>query len=160
MRWAVPGAAALAGLALLAGLAALRAQSRARGFRSAANAPGGAAAVEALRDPATGYGWKLVPGPAGAPGLWIRSSAAASFHRWMANTRQRADAPLVVRAGDRLIVSEETPAAAIRIAVVALEPARLGATLRVRPAIGNRVLRAVALGDGRAALLGIEWGTP
>jgi len=57
----------------------------------------------------------------------------------------------VIRAGDRLIVEEKTAVAEVRLEAVALGPAGNGFPLLVRLKIGGRVVRAVALGPGRAA---------
>lgn len=160
MRWTVLGRAALGGVVLAAA-------PLLSGGQGAAPAPalkvGRAAAppaVEAIQDPATGYGWELVRGPDGGPGRWIRSAAPPSFNRGAGEAKRRCEASPVIRAGERLLVAEDTPRARVRMVVVALEPACLGRTLRVRAAIGGRVLRAVALGAGRARLSAGRWGRP
>lgn len=56
----------------------------------------------------------------------------------------------VILAGDRLVVEEETPVVDARLEATALNPAPAGATLNVRLEIGGRVVRAIALGPGRA----------
>ena len=157
-RMAGAGAAAFVGLALLAGVESLHAQSSSGEVVWQASATGGPVAVEARLDRATGYGWELVRGPAGGPGRWLRSAAPAGSGQRTAKPKRGVAAPPVVRAGDRLLVIEETPAATVRMVVVALEPARVGETLRVRPPVGSRVLLAVALGEGRAALAASRWG--
>ncbi len=58
----------------------------------------------------------------------------------------------VIRAGDRLIVEEHTAVVDAALEAVRLNPAALGSTFKVRLKIGGKVLRAVALGPGRAAL--------
>ncbi|MFP5275796.1 MAG: hypothetical protein ACLGPM_01670 [Acidobacteriota bacterium] len=112
------------------------------------------ALVEARRDPATGVGWQLLRGVAGGPGRWIQKFDSFGTPKEEA----KPNAPVVIRAGDRLLVTEETSMASMQMLVVALEPARLGATLRVRTMAGNRMLFAVALGKGRAALVASRWG--
>jgi flagella basal body P-ring formation protein FlgA len=56
----------------------------------------------------------------------------------------------VIRAGDRVVVEESSAVAEARLGAVALESARAGSALNVRLEIGGRVVRAVALGTGRA----------
>ena len=57
----------------------------------------------------------------------------------------------VIRAGDRLIVEEHTAVVEARLEAVALGPAASGSPFQVRLTIGGKVVRAVALGPGRAA---------
>jgi hypothetical protein len=56
-----------------------------------------------------------------------------------------------VRAGDRVIVEEISAVAEARLGAVALESAGEGASFNARLEIGGRIVRAVALGAGRAA---------
>ena len=112
------------------------------------------ALVETRRDPATGVGWQLLRGAGGGPGHWIQKYDSFPTPQEEA----KPNAPVVIRAGDRLLVTEETSMASMQMLVVALEPARMGATLRVRTMAGNRMLFAMALGKGRAALLASRWG--
>ena len=58
----------------------------------------------------------------------------------------------VLRAGDRLIVEENTQRVEARFEAVALGPAAPGSVLAVRLKIGGKVVRAVALAPGRAML--------
>jgi hypothetical protein len=58
----------------------------------------------------------------------------------------------VIRAGERLIVEESTPVVEARLEAVSLGPAAVGSPLDVRLKVGGKVVRAVALGPGRAAL--------
>jgi hypothetical protein len=57
----------------------------------------------------------------------------------------------VIRAGDRLVVEENTAVIEARLEAVALGPATLGSTFDVRLKMGGKVARAVALAPGRAA---------
>jgi flagella basal body P-ring formation protein FlgA len=68
------------------------------------------------------------------------------------SSRNGAALVAVIRAGDRLIVEENTAVVEARLEAVALGAAAPGSTFNVRLRIGGRVLRAVALGPGRAAL--------
>ena len=56
-----------------------------------------------------------------------------------------------IRAGDRLVVEENSAVAEARLGAVALESATIGSAFRARMEIGGRVLRVVAVGSGRAA---------
>jgi hypothetical protein len=62
------------------------------------------------------------------------------------------ETPPMVRAGDRLIVEEHTPVVDARLEAVAMGPAWIGSRLQVRLKIGGRVVEAVVLDAGRAAL--------
>jgi flagella basal body P-ring formation protein FlgA len=57
----------------------------------------------------------------------------------------------VIRAGDRLVVEENTAVIEARLEAVALGPAALGSSFDVRLKLGGKVARAVALAPGRAA---------
>jgi hypothetical protein len=59
----------------------------------------------------------------------------------------------VIRAGDRLIVEENTAVVDSRLEAVALNQAAIGSPLNVRLGIGGRVVRAVAVAPGRATFL-------
>jgi hypothetical protein len=59
----------------------------------------------------------------------------------------------VIRAGDRLIVEEHTAVVDAVLEARALNPAAAGAPLDVRLTMGGNVVRVVAVGPGRAALL-------
>ena len=68
-----------------------------------------------------------------------------------ANQHDEARFHPVIHAGDRLTVEEHTAVADAALEARALNPAARGSALEVRLAIGGRVVRAVALGPGRAA---------
>jgi hypothetical protein len=57
----------------------------------------------------------------------------------------------VIHSGDRLIVEEDTRRVQMRLEAVALGQAASGASLNVRLAFRGNVVRAIALGPGRAA---------
>lgn len=61
------------------------------------------------------------------------------------------DAP-ILRAGDLLVVEEDTPVVEARLAATALGPAARGATLEARLSIGGKVVRVRAIAPGRATL--------
>jgi hypothetical protein len=57
----------------------------------------------------------------------------------------------IVRAGDQLTIEEHTRVADAYLEAIALGPASVGSVLNVRLKVGGRVVRALALGPGRAA---------
>ncbi len=122
------------------------------------------AAVEAVReidDPHNGDRWLLVRGrsdPAG-PGSLILANTGFAESRQMgresappaASRQMICPAALpAIHTGDRLIVEEHTALVEGRLEAVALGPALVGSPLKVRLAVGGKVVRAVALGPGRA----------
>lgn len=137
--------------------------------RPVAGANGGLGeVVRAIDDPYTGNYWLLERDPdhPGGPGRLVLVPRAAQTdgpdsepgsESDGAGPRQaapdaiaRALAP-VIRAGDRLMVIENTAVAEARLEAVALGPAVRGADFEVRLQIGGKEVRAVALGPGRAA---------
>jgi hypothetical protein len=116
---------------------------------------GGSTMVREIDDAQLGIRWRLMRDPkdAGGPGVWV--SAATRENRLGTNAGAQADdqgwAP-VLRAGDRVVVEEHTAVADAHLEAVALGPAGAGTTFAVRLKIGGRIVHAVALGPGRAAL--------
>jgi hypothetical protein len=111
---------------------------------SAPNAP-----VRELDDPNSGARWLLYASRNGGPGRLVL----------VTNSQPRGNAtaapilpPPIIRAGDRIVLEEHTAVVDARLEAVALGPAAPGGTLRVRLAIGGRVVPAVALAPGRAAI--------
>jgi hypothetical protein len=121
--------------------------------------------VREIDDPQTGDRWLLVrdPGHSGGPGRMVlavaglaesrqtgtgdASSAASSPASF--STGRQSSLP-VIHTADRLIVQEDTALVVARLEAVALGPALSGSSLKVRLLIGGSVVRAVALGPGRA----------
>ena len=111
-----------------------------------------------IDDPHTGERWLLVRNDLnpGGPGRMVlvgglRNSVDGVAPR--VGEQTVADVPQpVIRAGDRLIVEEHTALADAVLEARALTPAAQGSALNVRLTIGGKVVRAVALGPGRAAL--------
>jgi hypothetical protein len=58
----------------------------------------------------------------------------------------------VIHAGDRLVIEQETPQISARLEAVALAPALAGRLFRARLRMGGKIVEAVALAPGRAAL--------
>jgi hypothetical protein len=129
---------------------------------------GGLASVETQRqgvqgdvfreidDPHTGDCWLLVrndrvPGGPGRLVLAHRNAAGGAARRAAGPTGEAQILP-VIRAGDRLILEEHTARVDAVLEARAMNPAAPGASLDVRLTIGGSVVRAIALGPGRATL--------
>jgi hypothetical protein len=117
------------------------------------------AAVPALReivDAHTGERWILTRDPShpGGPGRLTPalSSTPAAVPGPIASRSTPTPPRPIVHGGDRLIVEENTRVAEARLEAVALGSAAPGALFEARLKIGGKVVRAVALGPGRAAL--------
>lgn len=115
--------------------------------------------VREIDDPHTGDRWLLVRshGHSGGPGRLVlaashRNAAGDASGRITPQADELRLIP-VIRSGDRLIVEEHTAAVDAVLEARALQPSAAGAELDVRLAIGGKVVRAVALGPGRAAIL-------
>ncbi len=113
--------------------------------------------MKVIDDPSLGDRWLLTRDPdhPGGPGRLLLSSDSQSGARQnrMAGVpgADSARTDLVIHAGDRLVVEENTAVAEARLEAVALGPAWAGSSLNVRLKIGGKVVRAVALAPGRAA---------
>jgi hypothetical protein len=127
-------------------------------------APVSLQAVREIDDPHTGDRWLLERGAGapGGPGRLVRVGPAIEEFRQSSN-RVTVSHPLiqaalpelqlaVIRPGDRLVIEENTPIVEARLAAVALCAAQPGAVLNARLEIGGKVVRARALGPGRAEL--------
>jgi hypothetical protein len=113
--------------------------------------------VREIDDPHSGARWLLLRNPdhpAGPGRLVLAGHAAKPDEESRAippgETEETAQRP-VIRAGDRLIVEENTPVIDARLEAVALGPATSGSTFEARLKIGGKVARVVALAPGRAA---------
>jgi hypothetical protein len=120
-----------------------------------AQSQAGGEIVREIDDPHSGARWLLMRSSdhPGGPGLLVLVESGRNPVR----QGQAAVEPLevlrpVIRAGERLIVEENTPVVEARLEAVALGPAVAGSVLDARLKIGGRVVRAVALGPGRAEL--------
>ena len=115
-------------------------------------------AVREIDDPFNGARWLLVrdnESPAGPgrlvlvePGRGNAPQSRPTGAPWM----NASSAQPVVRAGDRLVVEENTAVVEARLEAVALGPAAAGMMFDARLRIGGHVVRAVALAPGRAVL--------
>jgi hypothetical protein len=116
--------------------------------------------VREIDDPHNGARWLLMRNPdhPGGPGVLVMAPQGHS-----ANQRRQPNGPMtgpaaeplqpVIRAGERVVVEESSPVVEARLEAVSLGPAAIGAPLEVRLMIGGKVMRAVALGPGRALLV-------
>jgi hypothetical protein len=127
--------------------------------------------IREIDDPFNGARWLLVRDeetPAGPRRLLLVESGRNSLRQLKAVGTLVHGAPgvepalfrPVIRAGDRLVVEENTAVVEARLEAVALGPAAVGSPLEVRLRIGGRVVRAVALAPGRAALAAQTEGRP
>lgn len=124
------------------------------------NPPVDRAIIRVIRDPHTGVCWLLEQGTGrpGGPGRMIQETleqipliSAASTTNSSASALLAAQ-KAVILAGDQVIVEEHSGQVDARLEAVALAPARAGARLNVRLTIGGKILRAIAIGPGRATL--------
>jgi hypothetical protein len=127
-----------------------------------AGAAGSARLLREIDDPSSGTRWLLVrdqanpggPGrielapPGRDPGVPGRQAKAARG--------PQTKPVLIIRAGDKVVVEEHSATTDAYLEGLALGPAGPGSALNVRLSIGGRVVRAVAVAPGRAAL---ETGT-
>jgi hypothetical protein len=107
--------------------------------------------VREIDDPHTGARWLLMLDPThpGGPG---RLLLVGGFRPEYRPSQPGVEPPRpVIRAGDRLIVEENTAVVEARLEAVALGPAVIGSPLDARLKIGGNVVRVVALAPGRAA---------
>lgn len=114
--------------------------------------------VREIDDPHTGDRWLLERNGRypGGPGRLVRiaadCSACGGASGRVAKKASEGRPIPVIRAGDRLIVTEHTAVVDAVLEARALNPAMAGSALNVRLTIGGNVVRAVALAPGRAAL--------
>jgi flagella basal body P-ring formation protein FlgA len=66
----------------------------------------------------------------------------------------------VIHPGDRVVVEEHTATVEARLEAIALEAAAIGSPVNARLKIGGKVVRAVAIAPGRAALAHAEEARP
>jgi hypothetical protein len=105
-----------------------------------------------IRDPNTGAHWMLLKNaqnPAG-PGRIVPAAKAGSDMGSIAPAELPA---IVIHPGDRLVVEEHTPVLEAHLEGTAINSAMTGSCLAVRLKVGRKVVRAVAIEAGRAALI-------
>jgi len=137
-------------LCLAAGIAGCGIAAEATGFQAVALGSG-ASVERVIEDPHSGRRWVLAKDPEhrGGPGTLVEQRVGEGL-----KPGGTPKANLVIRAGDRVLVEENTRVARGLFDATALSTARLGASFRVRLRVGGRVVWATATGPGRAALAG------
>jgi hypothetical protein len=113
-----------------------------------------------IDDPHSGVRWLLLRDAKnpGGPGRMVRTGSSSLSQSGQEKRKVGTEAPLVpvIRPGDKLIVEEHTATVEAHLEGVALGTARAGSPLEVRLRIGGKVVRAIALAPGRAALVPAE----
>lgn len=173
--WDRDGSRTLAGAWVLAGLWLMAAATPPPIWSQTDSAPSSSIpgpVIRVIDDAATGDRWLLVLDAIdpGGPGRMVRvpnggvvqsgREAAAGAGRASARiVAEGAAKPVpgvetrpVIRAGDAVIVVEQTAVVEARLEATALEPAVAGAVFCARLKIGGRVVRVVALAAGKAEL--------
>jgi len=110
--------------------------------------------IREIDDPHTGDRWLLMRDDShpGGPGILRLASGVRVEPK---KSGQGAEMPLpVIRAGDRVIVEENTPVVEARLEAIALSQANAGSSFNLRLVLGGRVVRAIAVGPGRAMFQG------
>jgi hypothetical protein len=119
-------------------------------------------ALQIMNDPGTGRRWLLVEqlDRPEAPALLMLmpdnhacSKLPIADSEWRYPSAHRALPVPVISPGDSIILSEASPVSDGRLEAIALERAATGQELTVRLKLGGHLLRAVAIGSGRATLL-------
>ncbi|HKF45768.1 MAG TPA: hypothetical protein VKB38_00325 [Terracidiphilus sp.] len=111
--------------------------------------------VRELDDPHSGERWILVPAldHSAGPGRWIVDPAMPAGALGRAGSEKgEAIAKPVIRAGDAIRVEEHTALVDATLEALAMGDAVAGASLRVKLKAGGHVVRAIAVGPGRAKL--------
>ncbi len=117
--------------------------------------------VQEIDDPRNGDRWLLMEDDShpGGPGRLVLVASRDGSVNWsqsgkIRDTSQTATgadaAPPVIRAGDRVVVEENTAVVEAHLEAVAMGPAWAGYAFNARLSIGGRIVRAVAAGPGRA----------
>jgi hypothetical protein len=120
-----------------------------------------------INDPGSGSHWLLLKDGAnpGGPGRMVLAAEMRKDRAGRdlkkpetAEQPERAGRPdldlprPIIHIGDHLIVEQHTPVMDAAFEALAMAPAVAGAAFEVRLTVGGKVLRAVALAPGRAAL--------
>ncbi len=123
--------------------------------------------LKEIDDSCTGDQWLLVRDanhPAG-PGRLVRITPTGRMVppvealKTVQDLREQAAVP-IIHTGDVLVLEESTPLVEARLEARALGPAICGAEFNARLTIGGKIVRAVALGKGRAAFASVAGMKP
>lgn len=113
-----------------------------------------------IRDPHSGARWLVIrnaQNPAGP----ARITAEIENAQKEPSSMERSGAPSpIIHAGDRVVVEEHSTVAESYLDAVALGAAVTGVVLDLRLKIGGKVVRAVAIAPGRAALAPLREARP
>ena len=119
------------------------------------------AVVREIDDPECGTRWLLLRDASdrGGPGRMVLIQSANGESKVKAAHAAAPGALVipkrpVIRAGDLLVIEENTSRVEARLEAVALGPASPGNVFEVRLQIGGKIERAVALAPGRATFAG------
>lgn len=116
--------------------------------------------VREIDDPNTGARWLLLRDTShpGGPGRLVLASGLRNGDKSREQGAELGATPALaaeipaVRKGDKLVVEENTATVEARLEAVALGPGAIGSTVQARLTIGGKVVRALVLAPGRAAL--------
>ncbi len=126
------------------GFAAARGQKTAAGDRSTVRV------MAEIDDAQLGIRWLVRSDPTHPGGPGVMTPAAYS-KGVIPNTSSLAEvAQPVIRGGDQVIVEENSAVARARLEAIALGSAAAGGSFQARLRTGGKVVRAIALGPGRA----------
>jgi hypothetical protein len=124
---------------------------------SLVSAAGSGPLLREIDDPNSGRRWLLVrdktnPGGPGRLELAPERDAGVLRRQVQAPAAAQIWSAAIIRPGDKLVVEEHSAITDAYLEGVALGPAGPGSALNVRLSIGGRIVRAVAVAPGRAAL--------
>ena len=123
-----------------------------------------ASIVREIDDPHNGSRWLLLIDPhhPGGPGRLVLAGAVRNKPVQPKSDAQKTETPPppVIHTGEKLILEEHSKVVEARLDAIALNPAAVGGTLRVRLVIGGLVVRASAVAPGRVVLTQEKEGRP
>jgi len=109
-----------------------------------------------IDDPWDGSRWLLRSGSNHPGGPGSLTQVADGIAEPAGKKQQAARVQPVIRAGERLIVTENSKIAMSRLQAVALEVGAIGSEIKVRLLIGGNVIRVTVTGTNEASML--AWG--
>ena len=118
---------------------------------------GSIAPLAEIDDPHSGVRWQLMRDPShpGGPGVLTQM-----LGKGIGNGIREKQGPfrqsMVIRAGDRVVIDEDSSVAVIHLEGVAIRSASIGSDILVRLIPGGSLFHAVVLGPGRASLAFVQ----
>jgi hypothetical protein len=109
--------------------------------------------VREINDPHTGDRWLLERNPENLGGPWRMVLIPGTGHPDAGAAKvwqPKAEMLPVIHSGDRIVIEEHTAVADVSLTAVAMEPSLTGGAFNARLTVGGKVVRATALGKGRA----------